>query len=283
MASPLIEGIDNEVLFVVSVLVVIVAICLVHLLKNSNSSFSLNSRQNTSNTNSVASFSSEGRAQENSSEEQDTRPADDDPVTGDLTQTATSQSHNNTNDEHASEPVNNASSPEMDRNSDGVRWRGNERTPDFGSQSSSAGDCISIRVKFMENERTLSVNRMITVGELKRLCFLNELNNGRRVRLIFSGRLLQDDTTPISFYGVTNYSVVHAQISDVRRDSEHSTTPTEEADLDLSKLFLPILAIVLVLCWYGFFYYRHLFSAASIIILVFMTLAFGVLAHAITA
>ena len=103
------------------------------------------------------------------------------------------------------------------------------------------------------------------------------------MRLIFSGRLLQDDTTPISFYGVTNYSVVHAQISDVRRDNEHSTTPTEEADLDLSKLFLPILAIVLVLCWYGFFYYRHLFSAASIIILVFMTLAFGVLAHAITA
>jgi len=106
-----------------------------------------------------------------------------------------------------------------------------------------------------------------------RLCFLNELNNGRRVRLIFSGRLLQDDTTPISFYGVTNYSVVHAQISDFRRDNEHSTTPTQEADLDLSKLFLPILAIVLVLCWYGFFYYRHLFSAASIIILVFMTLA----------
>ena len=69
MASPLIEGIDNEVLFVVSVLVAIVAICLVHLLKNSNSSFSLNSRQNTSNTVSLAS-SSEGRAQENSSEEQ---------------------------------------------------------------------------------------------------------------------------------------------------------------------------------------------------------------------
>lgn len=69
MASPLIEGIDNEVLFVVSVLV-IVAICLVHLLKNSNSSFSLNSRQNASNTDSVASSSSEGRVQEDSSEEQ---------------------------------------------------------------------------------------------------------------------------------------------------------------------------------------------------------------------
>ena len=116
-----------------------------------------------------------------------------------------------------------------------------------------------------------------------RLCFLNDLNSGRRVRLIYSGRLLQDDTAPISFYGVTNYSVVHAQISDVRRDTEQPTAQSQEADLDLSKLFLPILAIILMLCWYGFFYYRHLFSAASVIILVFMTLAFGVLAHAMTA
>ena len=114
-----------------------------------------------------------------------------------------------------------------------------------------------------------------------RLCFLNELNNGRSVRLIFSGHLLQDDTAPISFYGVTNLCVVHAQISDIRRDN--STAEIQEADLDLSKLFLPILAIILTLCWYAFFCYSHLFSAASIIILVCMTLAFGVLAHAMTS
>lgn len=118
-----------------------------------------------------------------------------------------------------------------------------------------------------------------------RLCFRNELNSGQRVRLIYSGRLLQDDTAPISFYGIENYSVLHAQISDVRRtdENEQSTAYHQEADLDLSKLFLPILAIILTLCWYGFFYYRHLFSAASVIILVFMTFAFGVLAHVITS
>lgn len=118
-----------------------------------------------------------------------------------------------------------------------------------------------------------------------RLCFRNELNSGQRVRLIYSGRLLQDDTARISFYGIENYSVLHAQISDVRRtdENEQSTTYHQEADLDLSKLFLPILAIILTLCWYGFFYYRHLFSAASVIILVFMTFAFGVLAHVITS
>lgn len=116
-----------------------------------------------------------------------------------------------------------------------------------------------------------------------RLCFLNDLNRGRRVRLIYSGRLLDDDTAPISSYGVANYSVVHAQVSDNRRSSEHSTTQIQEADLDLSKLFLPILAVIIVLLWYGFFYHRHLFSAASVIILVFMTIAFGVLAHVMTS
>lgn len=103
------------------------------------------------------------------------------------------------------------------------------------------------------------------------------------MHLIYSGRLLQDNSLPICSYGIANYSVVHAQISDINRDSGHSTMPSQEADLDLSKLFLPILAVVLALCWYGFFYYRHLFSAASIIILVIMTLAFGVLTHVMTA
>ena len=117
-----------------------------------------------------------------------------------------------------------------------------------------------------------------------RLCFLNDLNSGRRVRLIFSGRLLQDDSARISFYGVSNYSVVHTQISDVRRDpNEQSTRQNQEEDLDISKLFLPLLAVILVVCWYGFFCYRHLFSATSIIILVFMTLAYGVLVHVMTS
>lgn len=119
-----------------------------------------------------------------------------------------------------------------------------------------------------------------------RLCFLDEINSGKTVRLIYSGQLLQDDNASISFYGVSNCSVVHAQVSDIRRtrrDYEHSSTATQEADLDMSKLFLPMLAIVLLFCWYGFFYYRHLFSAASVIILVFMTIAFGVLAYIMTS
>ena len=104
------------------------------------------------------------------------------------------------------------------------------------------------------------------------------------MRLIYSGRLLQDDTASLSVYGIANYSVVHAQISDPRRSpNEQSARQNEEEDLDISKLFLPLLALILIISWFGLFYYRHLFSATSIIILVFVTLAYGVLVHVMTS
>ena len=79
--------------------------------------------------------------------------------------------------EATSEQVNNASIPQMDSTTDGVRWRGDESMPDSRSPntSSTPGESISIRVKFMENERTLSVNRTIKVGDLKR--YLQQLDN----------------------------------------------------------------------------------------------------------
>ena len=79
--------------------------------------------------------------------------------------------------EATSEQVNNASIPQMDSTTDGVRWRGDESMPDSHSPntSSTPGEIISIRVKFMENERTLSVNRTIKVGDLKR--YLQQLDN----------------------------------------------------------------------------------------------------------
>ena len=91
---------------------------------------------------------------------------DQEPVTDELNQTTTSPSRNDAADE---EPVNDANIPSMESTSEGVRWRGQaESTPNSDSQSSQPGDNIAIRVKFMENERTMSVKRTITVGELKR-------------------------------------------------------------------------------------------------------------------
>ena len=95
-----------------------------------------------------------------------TESADTGPVTEVLNQTSTVPSHQEIAEE---ESANDTTIPQMDRTSDGVRWRcPAESTPHTDSQSSIPEDHISIRVKFMENERTMSVNRTITVGELKR-------------------------------------------------------------------------------------------------------------------
>jgi len=100
-----------------------------------------------------------------------TEPTDADPVTDDLNQTSTLPSQNNVAEEDisTSQSAYDTTIPQMDRTSDGVRWRHQaESTPHSDSQSSIPEDHISIRVKFMENERTMSVNSAITVGELKR-------------------------------------------------------------------------------------------------------------------
>ena len=100
-----------------------------------------------------------------------TEPTDADPVTEDLNQTSTLPSQNDVTEEDmsTSQSANDTTMPQMDRTSDGVRWRRPaEDTPHPDSQSSIPEDHISIRVKFMENERTMSVNSEITLGELKR-------------------------------------------------------------------------------------------------------------------
>lgn len=286
MGASIIEGIDNEVLFVVSVFLALLTIFLVQLVFKSNRN---NARQNESNfspdSDSAGSSRPEDATQENTTE--GTESADTGPVSEDLNQTSTLQPHNDVveEDTSSSQSANDTTFPQMDRMSDEVRWRRPaESTASADDQSSIPEDNISIRVKYLENERTISVNRTITVGELKRLCFLNDLNSGRRVRLIYCGHLLQDDTASLSFYGVGNYSVVHAQISDPRRSpNEQSAGQNEEEDLDISKLFLPLLAVILIMSWFGLFYYRHLFSATSIIILVFVTLAYGFLVHVMTS
>ena len=93
------------------------------------------------------------------------------PVSEDLNQTLTLPSHNDVAEEDTStsQSANDTTFPQMDRMPDEVRWRGPaESTPFADSQSSITEDYISIRVKFSENERLISVNRTITVGELKR-------------------------------------------------------------------------------------------------------------------
>ncbi|XP_074622937.1 transmembrane and ubiquitin-like domain-containing protein 1 isoform X2 [Acropora palmata] len=277
----IIEGISNEALCFFTVFVAAVVVFIINLV------YSWNSGQNAgirTPANSAPSSTLNEDTQGNSTEDQRTRESIDDTDRGNLDPLSL---HDDTNTRPAlASAIADRSTQDTDFSQDGLRWRGDEQFLQNDNASAPPGDTITIRIKHLENDRTVSVLSTTRVAELKRLCFLDEINSGKTVRLIYSGQLLQDDNAPISFYGVSNCSVVLAQVSDIRRtrrDYERSSTTTQEADLDISKLFLPMLAIVLLFCWYGFFYYRHLFSAASVIILVFMTIAFGVLAYIMTS
>ena len=75
-----------------------------------------------------------------------------------LSQTTTTPLYDDTHDRSGSQPEN-----------DRVRQRGpTQSTSDAGGQQGPTEEPISIRVKFMENQKNLSVNRSIAVGELKR-------------------------------------------------------------------------------------------------------------------
>lgn len=274
----IIEGISNEALCFFTVFVAAVVVFIINLVYRWNSGQNAGIRTP---ANSARSSPLNEDTQGNSTEDQRTRESIDDTDRGTLDPLSV---HDDTNTRPAvASAITDRSTQYTDFSQDGLRWRGGEQFPQNDNTSAPPGDTITIRIKHMENERNVSVPSTTRVAELKRFCFLDEINSGKLVRLIYSGHLLQDDNAPISFYGVSNRSVVHAQVSEIRRDHEHSSTATQEADLDISKLFLPMLAMVLLFCWYGFFYYRHLFSAASVIILVFMTIAFGVLAYIMTS
>lgn len=119
-----------------------------------------------------------------------------------------------------------------------------------------------------------------TVTLCFRTCFPDEVQQGRQVRLIYSGRLLQDDSASISFYDVGNYSVIHGQISDARQPRQQHQGQSEEGDLDLSRLFLPLITIILCIAWLGVANYSHLFTAMSTAILTIVTGAYAFMLYA---
>ena len=55
-----------------------------------------------------------------------------------------------------------------DVSSQGIHRRLVQNLPRFEGQTSPPSNQITIRIKYMENERTISVHRTITIGELKR-------------------------------------------------------------------------------------------------------------------
>lgn len=53
----------------------------------------------------------------------------------------------------------------------------------------------------------------------------------------------------------------------------------DEIELDISRLFIPLLTVILCACWYGLISYRQLFNTTSTAILVIVTAAYAFMVY----
>lgn len=100
-----------------------------------------------------------------------------------------------------------------------------------------------------------------------------QLSAGRRVRFISRGQVYEDDTVTLQECGVTNNSALHVHISEPRtRPSE-----TQNEDLDLSRMFVPLLGVILGLCWAALVYKPVLFTFFTKCLLYLLSLGWVVI------
>lgn len=139
---------------------------------------------------------------------------------------------------------------------------------------------IRVRLKFL-NDTLKQVDARLEdqLGHFKRRHFGDELDENKVVRLIFNGQLLHRDQETLLHYGLFDNCVVHCHISAsgaAASNSASATQPSSEgsrltspglpppmAELDLSRLMLPLFGLILGLFWAGRIQYKQYFNATS--------------------
>ena len=108
---------------------------------------------------------------------------------------------------------------------------------------------------------------------LYRTAFPQELANGTSIRLVFAGRELHDDSKTLMACNITNHSNVHAVIN--TRQSQQSQpsrqqhqSQEESPELDLSKLFVPLLVAFITFIWITFFLNMEHFNNKAVVFLL---------------
>ncbi|RDD45666.1 Transmembrane and ubiquitin-like domain-containing protein 2 [Trichoplax sp. H2] len=127
-----------------------------------------------------------------------------------------------------------------------------------------------------QSRKVVSANPMTTVGELKEIAFPQDLAAGASVRLIYRGYELRDSIRTLAAYHITNHSNIHAvrgfRQGQQQSASQEQSQPQEESqELDLSKLFIPLLVLFIAFMWIVFFYNMEHFSGKAVIFLLAVT------------
>ncbi|XP_065666805.1 uncharacterized protein LOC105844417 isoform X3 [Hydra vulgaris] len=142
----------------------------------------------------------------------------------------------------------------------------------------SSNDVISIKVINNEVFHIHAVSKFMKLLDLKRKCFPVEYDSAKNIRFIYRGCILSVDSSTLNDLNINDGSVIHCVISDqatsYQTQSGESSTP---ADFDLSGIFIPLLSMIIVLIWITVFMYSYLFSGISIVILCVVSIIFFVM------
>jgi hypothetical protein len=145
---------------------------------------------------------------------------------------------------------------------------------------------FKVRLKFLNDvQREVEVFPSETIGDLKSHVFYEELSQSNDVRIIFSGRLLRDETATMTQCGISSNCVIHCQIVTPDGDLSTITGPTADAslanpqpaetpDIDLGNLLFLVFAVFLCVLWYLRFSYPRLFTSPTTFTLIAITLLF---------
>lgn len=155
---------------------------------------------------------------------------------------------------------------------EGVRNRGRDER-----------NSLVLRLKFLnDTERTATVSPQDTVGHIKRTFFVGQES---RVRLIYQGQLLQDDSATVSSLNLSHHSVLHCHISAPRGPGQQGAPqggPEQVAvAVNIGGLMVPLLMLMLVVLWYCQVQYRQFFTAPATATLAGLTVLLSLVAFGV--
>ncbi|XP_063806783.1 transmembrane and ubiquitin-like domain-containing protein 1 [Pseudophryne corroboree] len=150
------------------------------------------------------------------------------------------------------------------------------RGPQTESPPSEDQETITLRLKFLnDTERAVTVRLSDTVLNIKRSQFPEQES---RVRLIYQGQLLRDDSQSVASLQLTDGCVLHCHISPHASPSGRSGAELDQVPLNIGSLLVPLLGLVLFILWYCQLQYPNLFTATATACLGLITLLVTVMA-----
>ncbi|KAM4844601.1 transmembrane and ubiquitin-like domain-containing protein 2 isoform 2-T2 [Thomomys bottae] len=154
--------------------------------------------------------------------------------------------------------------------------------PDDSTCLPPSPSLINVRLKFLNDTEELAVARPEdTVGALKSKYFPGQES---QMKLIYQGRLLQDPSRTLRSLNITDNCVIHchrspsgAAVPDPSASLAPSATEPSSLGVNVGSLMVPVFVVLLGVVWYFRINYRQFFTAPATVSLVGVTVFFSFL------